>query len=448
MGNSRTTYTGAATELPSSSVPAGPARRVTTTARWALRAAELLDDCHARYGNAFTLNLLKFGRASFFASPTAAEYLFRTSPATYRAGKTKFIRPILGPSSLLCLDGPDHLRQRRLLLPSLHGARISTYSEIAHEMTLAEMQSWRVGHEFALMAGMQRITLAVVLRAVFGLHDVDERERVGDKLLALMHAGTGSPAQLIRMGIRRDLAAAPPASSRLGRLLANADATLYGIIATRRRSDSGGDDVLSMLLAARDEDGRPMTDDELRDELLTLLLTGHETTAASLAWTFERLLRSPAAWERLRDESRAGTAQVYATAVVTEALRTRPVLWLAGRTLIGEHTIDGHTLPSGSLAYVCSYLLHRREDLYPDARAFRPERFIEGGRDPYTFVPFGGGLRRCIGAAFAERQMATVIQAVAASCDLVAVDPNRDERFVRRGIVVAPDRGARVVARP
>jgi cytochrome P450 family 135 len=248
------------------------------------------------------------------------------------------------------------------------------------------------------------------------------------------------------MAARRDLAAAPAPASRLGRLLAEVDAGVFAAIERRRRDEANSDDVLSMLLAARDEDGEPMTDRELRDELLTLLLAGYETTAASLGWLFERLLRHPEAWHRVRADAQAGE-QGYLAAAVRETLRTRPVLWLAGRTLLEPTVIDSWSLPAGTLAYLCSYVLHRREDLYPDALRFLPDRWLGANPAPYTFVPFGGGMRRCIGAAFAELELRTVLATVASACDLVAVKPERAERFRREGIVLVPDRGAEVLLR-
>jgi cytochrome P450 family 135 len=293
---------------------------------------------------------------------------------------------------------------------------------------------------------MRRIALAVILRTVFGLNGGEERDRVARAVLTMMTCATESRSQLIRMAARRDLTAAPASASRLGRLLAEVDAGVLAAIESRRRAEADNDDVLSMLLAARDQDGEPMTNRELRDELLTLLLAGYETTAASLSWLFERLLRHPEAWQRVRAEAQ-GDEQSYLAAAVRETLRTRPVLWLAGRTLLEPTVIDGWSLPAGSLAYLCSYVLHRREDLYPDALRFSPDRWLGANPSPYTFVPFGGGMRRCIGAAFAELEMRTVLAAVAGACDLVAIDPERDERFRRHGIVVVPDRGAEVLLR-
>ncbi len=426
-------------------LPPGPRDRFRTTARWALRPAGLLDECHARYGHAFTLDLVKFGPACFFASPEAAEALFRADPLEYRAGKTKFVRPVLGPSSLLCLDGKEHLRQRRLLVPALHGERLADHAQTTREVVEAEAARWPVGVAFRLAEAMERISLEVVLRTVFGVRDGPRRRELAGPLRALIAQAAGSRAQLVRMAARRDLTAPPPRGSVLARRLDAADHALHAVVAERRREPAGGDDVLSLLLAARGEDGAPMDDAEVRDALMTLLLAGHETTATTLAWAFERLLRHPDAWERLRADAADGGTGAWAAAVATETLRTRPVLWLAGRTLLTERTVAGHKLPAGTLAYVCSYLLHRREDLYPDALAFRPERFLGAGRGAYRWVPFGGGPRRCIGAAFAEQELRTVLTAVAASTRLRAVDPARPERFRRRGIVVAPDRGALAV---
>jgi cytochrome P450 family 135 len=426
-------------------LPPGPRDRVRTTARWVRRPAELLDDCAGRYGNAFTLDLVKFGPAHFFASPQAAEALFRADPSTFRAGKTKFVRPILGPNALLCLDGPEHLHQRRLLLPALHGQRITRYAELTAEIADAELGRWPLNTPFSLAAAMRRIAFAVMLRNVFGLGSGGEHTGLGAAVFSLMHHASASRIELVRMAARRDLTAAPTAQSKLGRLLAGADAAVFAIIAERRRAGAVGDDVLSMLLAAHDERGGGMSDHELRDELMTLLLAGWETTAASLSWAFERLLRHPAAWTRLQAEASEDGTGPWVSAVVSETLRTRPVLWLAGRTLLTDQEIDGHTLPAGSLAYLCSYLLHRREDIYPEPLTFRPERWLGRQRGAYTFVPFGGGIRRCIGAAFAEMEMRAVLSAVAERCRLEAVAPQRDETFRRSGIVVVPDQGARAI---
>ena len=393
----------------------------------------------------FTIRLARFGPAVLFSSPAAARQIFEGDPETFLAGKTKFMKPFVGESSLLCLDGDAHLRHRRLLSPPFHGEVLVDYEEVIAEIAERELRSWPHDRAFSLEPWMRRITLEAVLRNVFGLRSGERAGRLADLLRDLMDHATAGVVELVRFTLRRDLARPPSVRTKLGRLLRDVDQAIRAEIADRRSvGPAGRRDVLSLLLAAYDERGEGLSDGEVRDELVTMLLAGHETTTASLEWAFERLLRHPGAWERLCEEARQGTTDEYARAVVRETLRVRPVFLVTGRRPTQPAEIAGHHVPAGTLAYACIYLLHTREDLYEDPYAFRPERFLAASAPvPYAWIPFGGGRRRCIGAAFAELEMRVLLRVVAARARLQAPDP-APEPLRRRGVVIAPGRGAMV----
>jgi cytochrome P450 family 135 len=422
-----------------SALPPGPTSAPLVQAwRWGLRPAEFLQACRAAYGETFTCRFTGLGEAVFFSDPQAAKDLFAGDADGFRAGKTKFVRPILGEHSLLCLDGEEHLRQRKLLLPAFHGDQVRRMRSAVDELAEREVATWRPGQELRLLGRMQQVTMEAILQSVFGMRPGARRDRLRGLLFELGRL-SARPTQLARLSVlRRDLGAPPRAWTGLGRLLGRIDREIYAQIEQRRREEaSEGADVLGMLLG---EGG--MSDRELRDELMTMLLAGHETTSTTLAWAFERLVRHPDAWTRLRDEAAAGETG-WADAVTQETLRVRPVLWLAGRTLTRPACVGGVDLPAGTLAYACSYLTHTRDDLWPDPQRFDPGRFTAGKPQPFTLIPFGGGRRRCLGAAFAQMEVHSVLIAAARRVDLRAVDA-ADERMTRRGIVVAPGRGARV----
>jgi cytochrome P450 len=302
---------------------------------------------------------------------------------------------------------------------------------------------------------MQAITLEVIVRAVFGITDEDRRRRMQDLLRDILNRFTSARWVLWSTAVavarhrraRRGEAASPPGDAR-DRALGTVDAAILDEVARRR---AGGDlesrtDILSMLMQARYEDGTPLTDVELRDELITLLIAGHESTATELAWSFERLLRHPEMIERLREEA-AGGEDAYADAVVKETLRLRPVLPVVLGELTEPMDIGGHAVPAGTWVAPCGYLIHRRPDIYPDPLRFRPERFLDDPAGTYSWMPFGGGVRRCVGAAFAQLEMREVLQTVAASVDLEAVSSS-PERIRPRFITLAPGRGARARVRP
>jgi cytochrome P450 len=382
------------------------------------------------------------------AHPDAVREVFTGDPAVMHAGKANLIlRPLVGHASVLLLDGPQHMRERKLMLPPFHGSRMAGYRDMVAAIAREHIATWPRGAPLALAPRMQAITLDVVIRVIFGvdadsarLHALRDRLRKmlsrvlsGGSMLAMASAG---PKRVERAGLYR-------------RWLRPVDALLYEQIAERRAAP--GDDVLSLLLSARhtqptssagtSEPGSPMSDQELRDELVTLLVAGHETTATALSWAVERLTRTPGAWAALRDGG-----EEYAEAAGKEALRLRPVLPVVLRSLQQPATIAGLDLPAGTVVAPSIYLVHRRPDVYPDPAAFRPERFL--GPDPqggtYTWIPFGGGVRRCLGAAFALMELRVVLAELAAHVDAAPARPER-EPTARRAITLIPGRGAEVV---
>jgi cytochrome P450 len=430
-------------------LPPGPTMpKPLLIGRFLLQPTAFLDHCQRRYGDYFTLRLPN--RTTVISSdPEAVKTVFTADPDHLLAGRSNAIlQPLLGDRSVLLLDGREHLRQRRLLLPPFHGERMQAYAETMREVAEREVASWPRGRSFAAQPSMQAITLEVILRTVFGLSDEERVERVGAPLRRVLDA-TASPARLFALQVTSS--EDPHRLSPRGRfkaLVAEADRVVYEELSDRRSQPGDGDheDVLSLLLAARDEDGRPLTDLELRDELMTLLMAGHETTATALSWTLERLVRHPATLDRLLAEHRAGDT-AFLDATIKESLRLRPVIPAVGRYLTAPLEIGGHTLPADAYLSLSVYLLHRRPDLYPDPDAFRPERFLERQPGTYEWIPFGGGMRRCLGASFALFEMRIVLQAV---LDRVSLQPQsgRGERTGRRAVTLVPSRGARIAVEP
>jgi cytochrome P450 len=385
-----------------------------------------------RYGDVFAVQVWPFDPLVVVADPAEVKRIFRGDPAQLHAGEgNRVLEPVVGPRSVLVLDEKEHLRTRKMLLPPFHGERMRVYGDVMRELTEAEVATWPVGEEFPLLPAMQRLTLRIILRTVFG---VEELARLEVALIRLMRRG----ARIMLLPLlQRDYGPGSP-QRRFEEARAEVDAMLYAEIA-RRRESPGGTDVLSMLLDV-DE---PPSDAELRDHLITLLLAGHETTATTLAWTFERLVRHPDAMERA-----ATGDEAYIDAVVQESQRIRPVITYVMRTLRAPATVAGHEVPAGATLGTSITLMHRRADLYPDPLAFRPERFVDGKPETYSWIPFGGGVRRCLGAAFASFEMRQVLGVVLARRALRPGADPRPERYRRRGITFVPGRGARVVAQP
>jgi cytochrome P450 len=399
-----------------------------------------------RYGDIFTLSFPYFGRLVYVADPALVKEVFTGPREQFHAGEANatVLEPALGPNSVLTLDEGPHMRQRKLLLPPFHGEQIRRYGELIREITQEEMESWPVGEPFALRPHTQRITLAVIMRAVFGVHDEARLARFEGLIETFSDRVS---AVLAFPMLRRNLGRWSP-WTRFLRARAALDEFIFEEIALRRAEGvSGADgsersDVLSLLLAAEHDDGSPMSDEELRDELVTVLGAGHETTATGLAWAMERLLRSPRALAKLRESIAAGE-DGYLEATVKETLRARPVIVDVARKLTAPARIGGYELPAGTFVMAAIAALHYREDLFPEPEEFRPERFLEGKADNYAWIPFGGGVRRCIGAAFAEYEMRIVLREFVERAELSAPDP-KPERVKVRNITLAPGKGARV----
>ena len=415
--------------------------------QWIARPIPFLTNLSRRYGDLFTLRFV-FGPVIFTADPHAIKQIFRGDPDVFHAGEANAtpLEPLMGRNSVLLLDGPEHLRQRKLMLPSFHGERMQGYGALMEEIAAREIERWPVGEPFGLRPHTQAITLEIIMRTVFGIQDAERLARLGERLGAMLDIGMQSRA-LAAIAI-------PPVRKTIGRglwnrflkLRAAADAEIYDEIARRRRVTdiAERDDVLSILLQAHDEDGRPMTDNELRDELMTLLVAGHETTATSLAWAFDLLLRHPAELGRLMAEVESGNGSDYLDAVIKETLRIRPVVPGVVRILKAPVELNGFELPAGVRVAPNIYLTHRRPDIYPEPERFRPERFLDGGADTYTWIPFGGGIRRCLGASFALYEMKVVIPAILRRVQLraAAAEP---ERIRRRAVTFVPEHDASVV---
>jgi cytochrome P450 len=414
------------------------------TLRLVQRPVETLLAWHKRYGDVFTAKFLVFGTGVYVADPAAIRDLMTGDQSDLHAGEANApLAGVLGEHSVLVLDGPEHMRQRKLLLPPFQGSAVNAFREVIRDVAEREVARWRPGEEIVMRDRMRALTFEVICRAVFGVTEPERVERLRVALLAVIDSGA---TFLLPGPLRWDLGPWSPAG-RMKRCLAAADRLIYEEIA-RRRGETDLDertDVLSLLMRARDEDGQPMSDVELRDELMTMLGAGHETTATGLAFAFDLLLHSPRALERLTADLAAGD-NAYLDAVVTETLRVRPVIDASERTLQKPRTIGGWDLPAGIRVYPAILLVHRREDLYPQADQFRPERFLDGGAESYAWLPFGGGIRRCIGAALAQAEMAEVIRTVVSTVELQPVRPET-EPVVIRGITLVPKHGTPVRVR-
>jgi cytochrome P450 len=380
-------------------------------------------------------------RSLFTAKPEDAPSLAAESP----------LRPIVGPDSVLTSLGERHMRQRKLLLPPFHGEAIERYAQTISDVAEKEIDRWPLGVPFSIAARMQAITLDVIMAGIFGIEGRpapgSPEERLRTVIKNLVNVSTKPIAQIAElMNVRRN---EPVGFTRFGRSLI--DRRMDAVIELRRRSEDLDErrDILSLLLLAKTEEGEELTDGEIRDELITLVLAGHETTANSLAWAWERLLRTPPAHERLLDSVRSegGDAEETIEATIVEAMRSRPVVPIVGRRVMQPWRLGEYAVPADSPVLISILLLHHQEDLYPEPFEFQPERFI-GGRKPgtYEWIPFGGGIRRCLGAALAMAEQRVVLEATARRLDLEADDPE-PERALHRNVTMIPARGARVIVR-
>jgi cytochrome P450 len=427
-------------------LPAGPENPpAVQLLNWLFRPIEFLDSCRDRYGDTFSVTFPGFETPMVMISrPEHVAALFKERDNGLPPGRTLALEPILGPRSVLLLEGSEHLARRRVMLPAFHGERMLAYEQQIESVIEREIDSWSFAEAFSIHRRMQAVTLEVILHAVFGVSDERRRAQLRPLLRTLLDRTAGPRLQVRFMASRRVSWIKDPLVE-LRRSMEDAD-RLLALEAAERRADpelESRTDILSMLVAARFEDGEPMSDSELRDQLMTLLVAGHETTATALAWTFDLLLRNPGPLERLRDEVRAGDGDQYLRATITEALRLRPVVPLAGRRLAHSLDLDGSELPAGTDVAPAIWLTHTRPEIYPDPLAFRPERFLEEGPETYSWIPFGGGVRRCLGAAFAEFEMRVVLRAVLDRCELEG-ERSRPERITRRNVTFSPKHGTPV----
>jgi cytochrome P450 len=448
-------------------LPPGPSISQTLlTLRWLRRPIQVLEEYSARYGDAFTLSMVRDSPFVVFTSPAAVKDIFTGDPDTLHAGEANILlKSVLGENSLLLLDGDRHLRERRLMLPPFHGERMRSYGALMRDATERAMARWPVGKPFPIHHETQAITLEVILRAVFGLEEESRLERMRRALVKWTTLGTSRAGTAILLTV-------PPQHAPRLRQIAHAEWKIGGlrvpvgrlapwspltraqdhvgellreeIVERRRTGTAGREDILSMLLESRDEHGNPMTDDQLHDEMLTLLVAGHETTATGLAWTVHELLQHPDWMAKVKVELAAGNDALL-DAAIKETLRLRPVVPLVGRKLTRPEKIGGTELPKGAVALASIYLAHRRAETWPDPLRFDPTRFLDKKIDPYVYFPFGGGTRRCLGMAFANYEMKVVLATILSKVTLKEA-PGSKVKLVRRGITLAPSGGMPVVA--
>jgi cytochrome P450 len=413
------------------------------TLAWWTRTVPLFERCRARYGKRFTLRLLQSPPFVHLSDPAEVKEVFRAPPDVLHPGEgAQALEPVVGANSVILLDESAHLSQRKLMLPAFHGERMEALTGVLEEVTEREVAAWPLGEPFELHPRLQALTLEVILRAVFGLDEGERLDELRDRLTRILEFGS-HPASLIPLLQRGRV------WNEFVRGREEVDSALFELVDERRAAADGDerDDVLTMLLAARHEDGSPMSKQELRDELMTLLVAGHETTASELSWAFERLSRTPRVVAVLQAAVDSGDGDAYITATAQETLRHRPVLPQAAPRLVKRPVeIGGFTYPEGICLAANSYLIHHDPAIYPDPYEFRPERFLDEAPGTYTWIPFGGGRRRCLGASFAMLEMKVVLRSVFARAEPVPAS-GVTEGARRRSITLSPRRGATTVLR-
>jgi cytochrome P450 len=424
-------------------LPPGPhAPAIWQTIAWMTRPGAFMRGVYARHGDPATIRTYWTEEPMvLFSSPDAVRAVFRLDPAIAPAGQSwEFLRPFAGQHSILLLDGEEHLRERRLMQGPFHGERMRAFAPMIAELAQQELASWRGRGRVVALERMRELTLEIILRVVFGARDEHEVAVLRGAIDDTLDTVRSLPWVLAMAVVRKDLGPRSP-WGRFRAAVERFDAILFELLA-RRRALAGepGDSMLALLLDQRDEDGNPPSDRHLRDQLVALLVGGHDSSAASLAWAFERLARNPDVQARLREGDPA-----YLDAVVKEVLRARPALTIAPRLLLEPAEIAGHTIPAGVQVAACLWLACRREDLWPRAGQFRPERWLgeQPAPNPTSWIPFGGGVRRCAGAPFAEMEMREVLRAAA---DLVLTPAQPEPERARRSmLVLVPHRGAEVL---
>ena len=412
------------------------------TLQWMYRPISFMERCREKYGPIFSLQLGPASRVIVVAEPSAAKQVLTADPEHFRAGDTNGIfRDVVGNHSILVLDGPEHLHHRRILLPAV-GRHAHRYREMIAEIARSKVATWEAGKELRLLPQMESISFEVMMRIALGSDGKSEREDQLRTLIPQMMDRCESPFTLLPW-FRHEMGGLSP-YARLMHFIKGIDEVLYEAIDERRRDPlvQVREDALSLLIRATYEDGTPLEDQVVRDELLTMLMAGYETTTAGLTWAFERLLRSPEKLKRLLHELEEGD-ESYLMAVVKETLRRRPVIPIAARKAMAPIELLGYRIPAGSVLMVGIYLIHGDEQIYPDPKEFKPERFL--GKDPQggAWIPFGGGIRRCLGASLAQTEMAVVIRTVLEESVLSPVGDTA-EPVARRRFTFSPGHEGRV----
>jgi cytochrome P450 family 135 len=426
-------------------LPPGPTDpRPLNTFKWARRPDQLMVNCRERYGDPWTIRLMGGTDFVFVSDPKLLEGVFNADPEVLQAGKAhrRIGTALLGEGSLLLLDEPEHTQQRNLLAPGFHGERVQRHREAMAHIAEEEIARWPLREPFKVVKPMQAITLRVIMSAIFGAKGGAEEETLRGRIDDLM-TWAASPWRMLNLHLAHRRGKGFPKS--FVQVRDALDAALYDTIDRARRDPQleEREDVLAMALQVRHEDGSEPTNREVRDQLITLLIQGHSSTANALAWALERITRHPEVFERMRDEAQNGGDE-YIDAVMKETLRSRPPLPLAAREVSQPYQLGQYELPVGALIACSIYLLHRRADLYPEPEKFRPERFLGKPAPPYTWIPFGGGMRQCIGGSFAIAEIKTVLRTLAVQTRLAPADP-KEEQIRRAGVGFAPSRGGRII---
>jgi cytochrome P450 len=412
---------------------------------WALRPLAFMDRCAERYGEIFTLRVRRNRPWVFLTNPEHVKQVFTTEPQLLRAGAGEanpLLGPLLGPRSVMLQDEPTHMTDRKRILPSFHGQRMQAYGEMMADVARREIDRWPLGEPFELWPRMQAISLEVVMRAVFGDVEGERLELLRQRMVDLTNWVNG-PRRLALLAAvgERSMTANP----NFRAVMRPVEELVLEQVRERREAGNGQqhEDILAMLERTPGEDGAPMDNEKMRDELVTFLSDG--PTATSLAWAFERLLRHPDKLARLRAEVLVGESEEYVDAVVKETLRLCPAVPVVMRRLTEPMQLGGYTIPPDTIVAPCVYLMHRRADLYPQPRSFQPERFLGDAAGTYTWIPFGGGVRRCVAVVFAQLEMKRVIQTVLSEVELRPA-ASRSEGAARSSVSFAPDGGATVIA--
>jgi cytochrome P450 len=424
-------------------LPPGPrAPAAIQTFAWWNRSVPFFERCRARYGRRFTIRLLSTPPFVMLTDPEQIREVFTAPPEVLHPGEgARILEPLIGANSVILLDEGKHMAQRKLMLPAFHGEKMERLSGLMAEVAEREVASWPRERPIELHPRLQAVTLEVILRAVFGLDPGERLDAIRARLTQQLEFGASPVSMLPPLQVAL---AGRGRWARFDRVRAETDKMLFELIEERRAEAGERDDVLAMLLEARHEDGSPMSPQELRDELMTLLVAGHETTASQLAWAFARLARSPEVMRRLMAEIDEG-GEDYLEATIQETMRRRPVIPNAAPRLVKQPIeVGGWSYPTGVCLVPNAYLVHHDPEIYPEPYAFRPERFLETEPGTYTWIPFGGGRRRCLGASFAMLEMRLILRAVLASSELVAPEPEH-EPARRRAITISPRRRARTV---